>query len=164
MGRVSDLARAVERLGQTLETMGLQRMPARVFAFILADDQSVYTAAELARGLDVSPAAISGAVRYLADTLVEIGDSVPETPEGFRLASRKNLAEDRAWLAPKALPAELFVAPGTKAPNRQGFATFAAWLNATAAPAIAPSANATSTWPAELPLFDMTRLLRIRRC
>lgn len=65
---MSDLACAVERLGQTLETMGLPRMPARVFAFILADDQSVYTAAELAQGLDVSPAAISGAVRYLSDT------------------------------------------------------------------------------------------------
>ena len=65
---MSDLARAVERLGQTLETMGLPRMPARVFAFILADDQSVYTAAELAQGLDVSAAAISGAMRYLSDT------------------------------------------------------------------------------------------------
>ena len=43
---VSDLAAAVERLGQTLESMGIPRMPARVFAFILADDQSTYTAAE----------------------------------------------------------------------------------------------------------------------
>ena len=65
---MSDLARAVERLGQTLESMGIPRMPARVFAFILADDQSAYTAAELAQGLDVSPAAVSGAVRYLTDT------------------------------------------------------------------------------------------------
>jgi DNA-binding transcriptional regulator GbsR (MarR family) len=74
---VSDLARAVERLGQTLETMGLPRMPARVFAFILADDQSAYTAAELAQGLDVSPAAISGAVRYLADTHLVVRERNP---------------------------------------------------------------------------------------
>jgi DNA-binding transcriptional regulator GbsR (MarR family) len=74
---VSDLARAVERLGQTLETMGLPRMPARVFAFILADDQSVYTAAELAQGLDVSPAAISGAVRYLSDTHLVVRERNP---------------------------------------------------------------------------------------
>jgi len=65
---VSDLAQAVERLGQTMESMGIPRMPARVFAFILADDQSTYTAAELARGVEASPAAISGAVRYLTDT------------------------------------------------------------------------------------------------
>ena len=69
--------RAVERLGQTLETMGLPRMPARVFAFILADDQSVYTAAELAQGLDVSPAAISGAVRYLSDTHLVVRERNP---------------------------------------------------------------------------------------
>jgi transketolase len=72
-------------------------------------------------------------VTYLADTLVEQGESVPERPEGFRLTAARNLAEDRAWLAPENLPDALFVAPGTKAPNRQGFSTFAAWLNAQAA-------------------------------
>lgn len=77
MPDVSDLARAVERLGQTLETMGLPRMPARVFAFILADDQSVYTAADLSRGLEVSPAAISGAVRYLSDTHLVVRERNP---------------------------------------------------------------------------------------
>jgi hypothetical protein len=40
-------------------------MPARVFAYVLADDAERYTAAELASGLRVSPAAISGAVRHL---------------------------------------------------------------------------------------------------
>ena len=74
---MSDLARAVERLGQTLESMGIPRMPARVFAFILADDQSSYSAAELARGLDVSPAAISGAVRYLSDTHMVVRERNP---------------------------------------------------------------------------------------
>lgn len=74
---MNDLARAVERLGQALESAGLPRMPARVFAFILADDQSVYSAAELAQGLDVSPAAISGAVRYLADTHLIVRERNP---------------------------------------------------------------------------------------
>ena len=74
---MNDLARAVERLGQTMEAMGIPRMPARVFAFILADDQSSYTAAELARGLDVSPAAISGAVRYLTDTHLVVRERNP---------------------------------------------------------------------------------------
>ena len=74
---MSDLARAVERLGQTMESMGIPRMPARVFAFVLADDQPAYTAAELARGLDVSPAAISGAVRYLTDTHLVVRERNP---------------------------------------------------------------------------------------
>jgi DNA-binding transcriptional regulator GbsR (MarR family) len=74
---MSDLARAVERLGETMESMGIPRMPARVFAFVLADDQSAYTAAELARGLDVSAAAISGAVRYLTDTHLVVRERNP---------------------------------------------------------------------------------------
>jgi DNA-binding transcriptional regulator GbsR (MarR family) len=74
---MSDLERAVERLGQSVETMGIPRMPARVFAFILADDQEVYTAAELARGLGVSTAAISGAVRYLTDTHMVVRERNP---------------------------------------------------------------------------------------
>jgi transketolase len=72
-------------------------------------------------------------VDYLSDTLVELGESVPAKAKGFRLASKVNLAQDRSWLAPQTLPAHLFVAPGTKAPNRQGFSTFGAWLNAEAA-------------------------------
>jgi DNA-binding transcriptional regulator GbsR (MarR family) len=74
---VTDLARAVEQLGRTMETMGLARMPARVFAFILADDGSAHTAAELARGLGVSPAAISGAVRYLTGTHLVVRERNP---------------------------------------------------------------------------------------
>ncbi len=72
-------------------------------------------------------------VDYLSDTLVEIGESVPDRPETFRLAAQNNLAEDRSWLALESLPKELFVQPGTKAPNRQAFSTFGSWLNAKAA-------------------------------
>lgn len=45
---------------------GLPRMPARVFAALLASDAGSLTSAELARQLQISPAAVSGAVRYLA--------------------------------------------------------------------------------------------------
>lgn len=62
-----DLLRAVERFAQSLEAAGMPRMAARVFAFVLAADDDRYTAAELAARLRVSPAAISGAVRYLVD-------------------------------------------------------------------------------------------------
>jgi DNA-binding transcriptional ArsR family regulator len=64
-GRQQRLQRAVERIAGTFAAAGIPRMPARVFAFVLADDEDHYTAAELAEGLGVSPAAISGAVRYL---------------------------------------------------------------------------------------------------
>ncbi|WP_448612872.1 GbsR/MarR family transcriptional regulator [Modestobacter sp. URMC 112] len=55
----------VERFALVLADSGLPRMAARVFAFVLADDAERYTAGELAAGLRVSPAAISGAVRFL---------------------------------------------------------------------------------------------------
>lgn len=59
------LLRFVERFALLLVDAGMPRMPARVFAFVLADDATRYTARELSSGLRVSPAAISGAVRYL---------------------------------------------------------------------------------------------------
>jgi transketolase len=70
-----------------------------------------------------------GLLEYLSDTLVEIGDSVPETIEGFRLDPARNLHEDRSWLAVETLPQGLFVAPGTKVANKEGFAKFGAWVN-----------------------------------
>ncbi|MCH7232223.1 MarR family transcriptional regulator [Glycomyces sp. L485] len=61
----ADLLDYVERFSEILIASGVQRMSARVFSYILADDAASYTAAELADGLDVSLAAISGAVREL---------------------------------------------------------------------------------------------------
>ena len=55
----------IERFALTLAESGMARMPARVFAAILTADDGRCTAAELAGLLGVSPAAISGAVRYL---------------------------------------------------------------------------------------------------
>jgi DNA-binding transcriptional regulator GbsR (MarR family) len=59
------IARFVERFALTLLKTGLPRMPARVFAALLTAPDGRLTAAELAERLQVSPAAISGAVRYL---------------------------------------------------------------------------------------------------
>lgn len=55
----------VERFGNTLTEAGIPRLASRVFAQLLADDDGRMTAAELTESLKVSPAAISGAVRYL---------------------------------------------------------------------------------------------------
>jgi predicted transcriptional regulator len=57
--------RFVERFAATLEASGMPRMPARVFVMLLATDSGSLNAAELAERLQASPAAISGAVRYL---------------------------------------------------------------------------------------------------
>jgi DNA-binding transcriptional regulator GbsR (MarR family) len=55
----------VERLAGVFVATGFPRMPARVFSALLATDSGALTTAELAKLLRVSPAAISGAVKYL---------------------------------------------------------------------------------------------------
>ena len=59
----------VERLGSALTDAGMARLPARAFAAMLADEDGRMTAAELADVLEVSPASVSGAVRYLSQVL-----------------------------------------------------------------------------------------------
>ena len=56
----------VERLGSTFTEAGFPRLPARVFSCLLATESGRMTATELADSLEVSPAAVSGAVNYLA--------------------------------------------------------------------------------------------------
>src|SRR6185295_8746959 len=60
-----DGMRFVEDFALLLTETGVPRMPARVFACVLADDSGGLPAAALAERLQVSPAAISGAVRWL---------------------------------------------------------------------------------------------------
>ena len=59
------VARFIERFAAGLTDAGMPRMPARVFAALLVTDSGRLTAAELTGLLGASPAAISGAVRYL---------------------------------------------------------------------------------------------------
>ncbi|OLF17127.1 MarR family transcriptional regulator [Actinophytocola xanthii] len=60
-----EVARFVERFALLLVEAGIARMPARVFGALLVAEDGTRTAAELTEQLRVSPAAISGAVRYL---------------------------------------------------------------------------------------------------
>ena len=55
----------VEQMAMFLTDWGFPRMPARVLMGLMAADEERLTAGELAKRLAVSPAAISGAVRYL---------------------------------------------------------------------------------------------------
>ncbi|MFH8802212.1 GbsR/MarR family transcriptional regulator [Streptomyces sp. NPDC017936] len=60
------VSKFVESFAAQLVEAGMQRMAARVFAALLASDEGVMTSAELGEQLRISPAAVSGAVRYLA--------------------------------------------------------------------------------------------------
>ena len=55
----------IERFASVLIAAGFPPMPARVFVALLVTDSGRLTAAELAQTLQISPAAVSGAVRYL---------------------------------------------------------------------------------------------------
>jgi predicted transcriptional regulator len=74
------VGRFVEELASALTEMGVPRMPARVFAALLTTDSGRLTAADLATNLQVSPAAVSGAVRYL----IQIGMVRRESEPGSR--------------------------------------------------------------------------------
>ncbi|WP_338685264.1 MarR family transcriptional regulator [Streptomyces acidiscabies] len=60
------VSRFVESFAAQLLEAGMQRMPARIFAALLSSDAGALTAADLGEQLQVSPAAVSGGVRYLS--------------------------------------------------------------------------------------------------
>ncbi|UXY28895.1 GbsR/MarR family transcriptional regulator [Streptomyces sp. HUAS TT20] len=60
------VSKFVESFAAQLVEAGMQRMPARLFAALLSSDEGAMSSAELGEQLQVSPAAVSGAVRYLA--------------------------------------------------------------------------------------------------
>jgi DNA-binding transcriptional regulator GbsR (MarR family) len=88
------LLRFVEQFGLILQEAGIPRMPARVFAYVLADDAESYTAADLANGLRVSPAAISVAAR----SLVQMGLLGRERVPGSR-SDHFRVYDDDVWSA-----------------------------------------------------------------
>ena len=70
-----------------------------------------------------------GLVDYLADTLVAIGDSVPDDLPTFRLSTRGNPFLDERLYDYENYPADLYAAPGTHIANRVGLRTWSAWAN-----------------------------------
>jgi DNA-binding transcriptional regulator GbsR (MarR family) len=86
-----EVSRFIERFASVLEEGGMPRMPSRAFAALLATDSGRLTAAELAEQLQVSPAAISGAVRYLTQVSLVTREREP--------GSRKDvyLLHDDQW-------------------------------------------------------------------
>jgi hypothetical protein len=88
------LHQAVEELTAVLEQSGMPRMASRVFAYALAEDSDRYTAADFAQGLGISPAAVSGAVRYLVSGRLLFKERAP----GSRAEVYRVYDED-AWSA-----------------------------------------------------------------
>ncbi|MFC0507618.1 GbsR/MarR family transcriptional regulator [Micromonospora costi] len=72
--------RFVEHFALTFSDMGVPRMPARVLAALMVAEQPGMTAAQISEWLRVSPAAVSGAVRYL----IHVGMAVREPAPGSR--------------------------------------------------------------------------------
>jgi len=70
-------------------------------------------------------------VDYLAETLVTLGDSVPDEISTCRI-SEKNPIKINTLFSPEALPETLFAKPGSKVPNRLGFSKYASYINTTA--------------------------------
>ena len=78
--------RFIERLASVLADAGFPRMPARVFAALLASEPGRLNAAELAELLQVSPAAVSGSVRYLSQVGLVSRESEPGSRRvGYRV-------------------------------------------------------------------------------
>lgn len=69
--------RLVERLALVFADWGFPRMAGRVLFALMAADEPGLTATELAARLDASPAAISGAVRYLSQLEMIQREAVP---------------------------------------------------------------------------------------
>jgi transketolase len=69
-------------------------------------------------------------VDYLADTLVALGDSVPEDVPSFRLNTSANPIHDERLYDYENYPPEVYAAPGAKVPNRGALAKWGAWVNA----------------------------------
>jgi transketolase len=93
-------------------------------------------------------------VDYLADTLADLGEQVPDHIPGFRLSNRKPIPagtrlpesteltarstrtaggtpfQDERLFDYRSYPADLYVAPGTLIANRMALAKWGAWVNA----------------------------------
>ncbi|MCR4429352.1 MAG: transketolase, partial [Caldiserica bacterium] len=68
-------------------------------------------------------------VDYIAETLVNLGESVPEEIPSFKLKGGSPFQDPRIFDFTK-YPEELYAKPGEKVPNRAALAKFGAWINA----------------------------------
>jgi transketolase len=67
-------------------------------------------------------------VDYLAETLVALGDSVPDAIPGCRVCGPDPFKDERIYDF-ASYPADMYAAPGTKLANRAALAKWGAWIN-----------------------------------
>jgi len=82
------------------------------------------------RALDVLRVKRPEVLEFLANRLLEIAESVPVELPSCKVRPDADPARDPRILELEQLPADLFAAAGTKAPNRAGFSKFAGYVNA----------------------------------
>ncbi|NPV53519.1 MAG: transketolase [Firmicutes bacterium] len=92
---------------------------------------------ELARQFEANLGVVASVIReddelvdYIADTLVELGESVSEELSTCTVVFDKNPLADPELYDFKHYPGEMFLPAGTKAANRSGLARWGAWVNA----------------------------------
>ncbi|MBZ0268026.1 hypothetical protein K8I85_07715 [bacterium] len=66
---------------------------------------------------------------YVADRLVEIGDSVPETIPGLKMDAAVPPFEDKEFWDFRNYPEEMWAKPGDKKPNRAALSSWGAYVN-----------------------------------
>ena len=69
-------------------------------------------------------------VDYLADTLLSLGESVPNDIPVFKLGKHGNPFEDKRLFDYRNYPAEMYMPPGSSAANRAALAKWGSWVNA----------------------------------
>ena len=69
----------IDRLASVLTDSGIPRMPSRVFAALITQDDGRLTSQELSEMLDISAAAVSGAIRYLTQVHLVTRERQPGT-------------------------------------------------------------------------------------
>ncbi|NLE76291.1 MAG: transketolase, partial [Chloroflexi bacterium] len=69
-------------------------------------------------------------VDYLAERLVQLGDSVPTHLPSLKIDATNNPLSDERLYDFRAYPAEMYQKPGAKVANRVALRTFGAWVNA----------------------------------
>lgn len=69
-------------------------------------------------------------VDYLAETLVRIGEAVPDAVPGYRLDAKRTPVDDPKVTDFRSYPTSLWAKPGEKQPNRAALGKWGAWVNA----------------------------------
>lgn len=128
--------RYADQLAALLDSAGFPRMPARVLMALLTSPEGELTAEQLSQTLEVSPAAVSGAIRYLHSQQIVRAGSLPGTrrriytlaPTWYTLTLTRSAMYGELREVTRDLPSAL--APSTPAGRRvQEMADFYAFLS-----------------------------------